>query len=1104
MNKSSKLLAIVLLVLLIGVFFEETIESSKLNNYGSLGEMFEIISELFSVFVALSIFSLTWHSYNKSRDNKSLFLGTIFLITGLLILCHLLSYLFMPDFITPNSDNKAAIFFLESRFILAFLLLVSVYVRKDSFPKLINKYVMVSFAIAVLSLSMAFALLYQDFPFWKVNFDVYSPVTVFLLLLITIINLVTGHLYNKMAKETLQANLYYLANGSIIILVSNLIYFSYEFSGHFLIITGFVYFYLGLYKSSIELPYEKLSISEEKLRLSAQEKYRRLFDNANDAVVTIDTDGRVTSWNKSAQKLFGWTQEEITGKRFIEAIATPETVNEKEKIICELPLDTVTVKETSCIRRDGIKIDISVTISPMMDAKLNVVERSLIIRDITGKKKSEEALRNSEKFSKTILNSMNDGIMVIDAYDFTIVSVNASLLEKYGLKVEEAIGKKCFEVSHNITEPCYRRGELCPLINSLETGKYSTYEHIHFGKNGQKRYVQVSTSPIKDEFGKIVQIIHVTRDITDSKLAENALHESEEKFEKAFRSSPQIFTITSFDDGRFIEVNNSFTRGFGYSREEAIGHTPLELGIWITHQDKIRFDFALQENGFVHNVELDLKTKNGDTLTMLISAELMDVAKKACVLSTFYDITQKKRAEEALRENEEKYRILVDNANEAIFVLQDGWIKFANRRATEITGYSQRELMIMPFQVFIHKDDLSGVIENYNKRMKGETVPIKYSFRIVTINGIVRWTEIGVTLIEWKGKPATLNFLTDITQRKLIEDALHASEEKFEKAFRSSPQALILTGLNDGRFMEVNNSFTNTFGYSREEAVGHTTLEFGIWITQDDRNRFVNALQKNGYVHNAQLDMRTKKGDTVSMLASAELIDVAGKACMLSTFDDITELKQAEEKIKKSLDEKEVLLREIHHRVKNNMQVISSLLMLQSQNIEDKKYKNMFIESQTRIHSMALIHEKLYQSENIAQINFKEYIEGIVSNIFESYCIKRNIKIDINIENIPLNIDYAVPCGLIINELVTNSLKYAFPGERQGKIQISLKSKDNNMIQLLISDDGIGISKDMDIQNTKSLGLHLVTALAEGQLQGKIIINRERGTEFQIDFRGVK
>ena len=156
MNPLFKLLAIMVSVFLLGFLFEETIDLSGLNNPQSVEETFEILSELFSVFVALSIFGITWYAYNKSRDNHSLFLGAIFLITGLLILFHLLSYPFMPDFINPNSSHKAAIFFLESRFILAFLLLASVYVQKDSLPKLINKYTLVLFTIAILSVSLFF------------------------------------------------------------------------------------------------------------------------------------------------------------------------------------------------------------------------------------------------------------------------------------------------------------------------------------------------------------------------------------------------------------------------------------------------------------------------------------------------------------------------------------------------------------------------------------------------------------------------------------------------------------------------------------------------------------------------------------------------------------------------------------------------------------------------------------------------------------------------------------------------------------------------------------------------------------------------------------
>jgi two-component sensor histidine kinase len=255
---------------------------------------------------------------------------------------------------------------------------------------------------------------------------------------------------------------------------------------------------------------------------------------------------------------------------------------------------------------------------------------------------------------------------------------------------------------------------------------------------------------------------------------------------------------------------------------------------------------------------------------------------------------------------------------------------------------------------------------------------------------------------------------------------------------------------------------------------------------KDLKDAFIQV--KNG---NYDVEIYTKSDDEI--------------AALLNEFNKMAyDLKISNEKITRSLEEKEVLLREIHHRVKNNMQIVSSLLMLQSQNIEDKKYKDIFIDSQNRIQAMALIHQKLYQSESLAQINFKEYIDGIVSNIFESYGQKSNIKLDINIEKIPLNIDYAVPCGLIINELVTNSFKYAFPDGRQGIIKISAKSNDNNLIQLSISDDGIGIPKDLDIRNTESLGLQLVTSLAESQLHGEISLNREIGTEFQINFRQTK
>ncbi len=215
---------------------------------------------------------------------------------------------------------------------------------------------------------------------------------------------------------------------------------------------------------------------------------------------------------------------------------------------------------------------------------------------------------------------------------------------------------------------------------------------------------------------------------------------------------------------------------------------------------------------------------------------------------------------------------------------------------------------------------------------------------------------------------------------------------------------------------------------------------------------------------------------------------------------DITDRKAAEEKMKASLLEKEVLLREIHHRVKNNMQVISSLLRLQSRYSEDKKIKIMFQESQNRIESMAMIHEKLYQSNNLVQIDMREYIKDLTTNIFQSYEVNTSrITLNLDIEAVAIGIDTAIPCGLIVNELVSNSLKHAFPDNKQGEVNVII-SKYDNKYKFIISDNGIGISEDVDFEKNKSLGLILVKTLSEKQLKGNIELYRDKGSKFLVTF----
>lgn len=219
---------------------------------------------------------------------------------------------------------------------------------------------------------------------------------------------------------------------------------------------------------------------------------------------------------------------------------------------------------------------------------------------------------------------------------------------------------------------------------------------------------------------------------------------------------------------------------------------------------------------------------------------------------------------------------------------------------------------------------------------------------------------------------------------------------------------------------------------------------------------------------------------------------------------DITERKRAEEQTKRSLKEKEVLLTEIHHRVKNNLQIISSLLNLQSGYIKDKQALRMFRESQDRVRSMALIHEKLYQSKYLNRIDFAEYIKSLANSLYRAYnADPKKIALKIEIKDVYLGVDLAIPCGLIINELVSNSLKYGFPPQWEGKgrIRIALIQREDDEIELTVSDNGTGMPEDIYFRQTETLGLKLVTILTEDQLKGKIKLDRRKGTKFQIRFK---
>ena len=341
----------------------------------------------------------------------------------------------------------------------------------------------------------------------------------------------------------------------------------------------------------------------------------------------------------------------------------------------------------------------------------------------------------------------------------------------------------------------------------------------------------------------------------------------------------------------------------------------------------------------------------------------------------------------------------------------------------------------------------------------------------------------------------------ELSERKQAEQNLHQSEEKYRSLFEDSKDAVYIT-TREGAFIDANQSALELLGYSRDELKGLNAQQ--LYLNPLDAREFQKEIEKNGFVKDYGVKLANKDGTEMDCLFSVSVRRASdgSTSAYQGIIRDITEQKQAERKLTATLKEKEVLLKEIHHRVKNNMQVISSLLKLQAESIEDETLRTAFRESQNRVRAMALVHEKLYQAKDLAHVPFKDYLQSLIRYLYQSYTPRaRNLELSSEIEDLSLDITTAIPCGLILNELLSNAFTHAFPREREGTITVSLRSPEPHTYELTVSDDGIGLPEAIDPKTTKTLGLHLVSILVEDQLRGKVELERGNGTTFRVTFK---
>lgn len=450
--------------------------------------------------------------------------------------------------------------------------------------------------------------------------------------------------------------------------------------------------------------------------------------------------------------------------------------------------------------------------------------------------------------------------------------------------------------------------------------------------------------------------------------------------------------------------------------------------------------------------------------------------------------------------SDEVLKNLINLSTDIITILAaNGTILYESDSIEQILGFKKSELVGKNAFEYVHKDDRSKVIEEFSNGIAAPGKSVISLFRFLKADGTYSYLESTGTNIKSSINGNLVVISRDVSTRIESEKKLH----RLTAAVEQSSNTIVITDIN-GNIEYVNKKFSDLTGYNKDEALGGTPNLLSSGETSPEIYRELWTTILTGKVWEGELKNKKKTGE--QYWERIKITPVIDENDAITNFiaikDDITKEKQVNEKLAQSLLEKEIMLKEIHHRVKNNLQIVISLLNLQSSSVDDVKLKNQLLISQNRVRSMAIIHQLLYRSNDLSNIDMEEYLLSISSQLLTTYSDQRdNVNIKVNSNDITFTIETAVPFGLLVNELVTNSLKHGFPNGKKGTIIVNLNRLENDTFELNYFDDGIGIPLTVINGHVVSFGMHLIEMLVS-QLEGSIELVPSNGTNYKINFRG--